>query len=420
MELRGPQIGCDLAIDSPGAVAHNELVVSGWAVSPDGVGNVLITVGDRAFNASYGLDTPALAAKLSGAPGAERAGYRLRLDTADWQPGSRPIAVAVYDESGKRAELKGEVTIRPYEPAAGTAESQRERIAAGKVAISLDTPRLLDRPAEIAGAVAIEGWAHAEGGVEAVIVTVDGALQHEALRPIARPDLLAEHGSEVALNAGFVSRLQGAECTPGRHSLTVVALGPDGAAAGVQGEFVARPSVAGDGELEIAWRDNLERPQQRDGKRDPADERTHWEDRALLAEADAAESRAAARLAHETQRSFVGAWRTVEARSRKLDTAEKELETRTAELEEARGYLRGAEELLEQARADREVASEELTARTAELEEARRYLRGAEELLEQRTAELAHVVDSASWRVTRPLRALKRWARLLARRPGNV
>ena len=49
----GPQLGCDLPIERPGTIVHNELSLTGWAASSQGISGVVVQIDDRAFNATY-------------------------------------------------------------------------------------------------------------------------------------------------------------------------------------------------------------------------------------------------------------------------------------------------------------------------------------------------------------------------------
>lgn len=412
-----PLLSCDLQVDRPGAYAHNELVLSGWAVSPDGATGVIVDIDDRTLNASYGLDTPALAARMPEIPGAEHAGYFLRIDTSDWEPGPRQVTIATFDRKENAARIVGEVTIRPFEPPGATLEENLDRIAAGKVAMALDAPQLQGGDFELEGSVKIHGWAHAKDGIEAVLVTLDGCHQHEALRPISRPDLLGDYDREVALDSGFTSLLLDDECGPGSHSLTVVALGHNGEAIGVTCEFLKRPESPG-AEARPTRREDLAKPR----RRDPERGQNALEERALLAEASAAESRAEARLVHEHQRSFGRAWRQLEAKAQGFDTVQGELEQRTAEVEQVKDELQRcaveadlARGELQRRAAQANQARGELSGVRRELEAVREGLNATREELAEQVALLDRLERSASWRITRPLRSVKR---LFGRRPA--
>lgn len=297
-----PLIECDLPLGRHGLVAHNELVLTGWAASPKGVSGVAVQVDGRVWNASYGLDTPGLADRLPDVPGADRAGYRLHVDSSAWTEGTHYVTVAAFDRQGGRSAVEGPVEIRPF--AIHPTPAPSDGAALADVTLVLDSPAIAAGPCRVEGPVEICGWAHAEQGIEAVVVTLDGTLQYEALRPIVRPDLLDRFGREIAAEAGFALRIDPADCLPGRHSLSVSALGRDGGAAGVEGELLCRPAPdAGDrsagspGSL-----DRMPDPTAPRLREEPAsDGERMWRDRALLAEADAALCRAESNLARTAQ-----------------------------------------------------------------------------------------------------------------------
>ncbi len=427
--MEGSVLECDLPIASPPLVVHNELVLSGRAASPGGTSGVIVELDGRTFNACYGLDSTALAEILPETPGADRAGYHIRIDTSTWAPGCRDVALSAYDAEGGRAVIEGQLDIRPFEEAGATAEANLAALARGGRAMWLDEPRFRDGRAEIDGELRISGWAHLEDGVEAVVVTLDGHIQYDAVRPIVRPDLLDVHGADIAAEAGFAVRLHAADCPPGRHSLSVVALGRDGhSAVGVEGELrcQASPSIddeqLADGYTHVEWIENDDsatprKRVQRTAKQDdravalPSSpegvRRLHatalmWEDRALLAEADAAVSRTEARLARAHQEGALGVLQATEAKLRAARLAHAELEAARRDLDATKQRLAGVER-------DREDAR-------VELARARAALQAREEELTRRSALLESQRSSLSWRMTRPLRSVKRgWLRSLAR-----
>lgn len=57
----GLRLAWDLSIERECAVVHNDLVLTGWAMSPAGISGVIVQIDDRLFHASYGLDTAWLA-----------------------------------------------------------------------------------------------------------------------------------------------------------------------------------------------------------------------------------------------------------------------------------------------------------------------------------------------------------------------
>lgn len=294
-------------------MAHNELSLSGWAASPKRVAGIAIQIGDRQWNASYGLDTPELENRLRGFPDATRAGYRLDIDTSDWTAGPHHVTVAAFDLEGGRSAIEGQVEVRPFDTSATASPSAP--VTRDGVTLSVDNPVVADGACEIEGPLEISGWAHADEGIEAVVVTLDGgALQYEALRPVVRPDLLEELGRETAANAGFALLIDPADCPPGRHRLSIAALSQDGRSSGVECDLVCRPTDVTSVPTDVEWTSDRVTPTIRDDETELSDS-AMWKSRALLAESDAALCRAEANLARTAQEAALRSLRDIEART---------------------------------------------------------------------------------------------------------
>jgi SAM-dependent methyltransferase len=235
------QLACDLPIERDGIFVHNELVLSGWALSAVGVSGVIVQIDDQFFHASYRLDTPWLAESMPDVEGADRAGYQLRIDTSAWSPGRREITITAHDQDGGRGDISGTVDIVPFGPPSYSTEDNRAAIEAGEIAMWLERPSPASPGPEAESPVEIAGWAYSKGGVETVLVTIDGRTRAEALQPVFRPDLVDDFGEEVARAAGFVLRLDGRECPPGWHHLSVVATAGDRPAVGIELDFHCLP-----------------------------------------------------------------------------------------------------------------------------------------------------------------------------------
>ncbi|MGH2674284.1 MAG: hypothetical protein ACRDKA_09275, partial [Actinomycetota bacterium] len=92
-------------LDSPesGAVlGRSPLIVSGWALDPDGPLVAVIVGIDRELWAGTrtGLRRPDVAAAHPGVPGAETAGWRAELDLGDWPRDTVEISVVVLRHDG--------------------------------------------------------------------------------------------------------------------------------------------------------------------------------------------------------------------------------------------------------------------------------------------------------------------------------
>lgn len=317
----GPRLGCDLPLGEPGAIVHNELLVSGWAVSPAGIESVSVEVDDRLWLAGYGLDTPWVVEAMPEMPGAGRAGFLIRLDSSAWAPGRRTVTVSATGADGRRAEIRGEVEFRPFEPLRFTTEENLAALAEGRPAMWLERPRLADVAPELVGSVELSGWAHARAGIDSVLVTIGNRIHGSALRPLPRPDLLADYGADVAAEAGFILELGSAELPPGVHRVGVVALAADGSAIGVENHLSCRAEAAagtsGAGGQDVDWAPDRRRPVRRPDQ--PPGPCREWEERALRAEAEAAASRTEANLAQMHQKGALKMLREAEDRLRDGD-----------------------------------------------------------------------------------------------------
>jgi hypothetical protein len=417
-----PLIECDLPLGQPGLVVHNELSLGGWAASPDGISGVAVDVEGRSWTAGYGLDTPAVAKQFPGVEGAEHAGYRLAIDTSRWEPGPRYIAVAAFDARGRRSAVEGAVEVRPFTVPAPDLPGDRAALERQEVTLTLDSPTVEAGAAKVEGRLAIRGWAYAKQGIEAVLVTLDGTLQQEALRPIARPDLLRDLGPDVAAGAGFSLMIDPVDCPPGSHRLEIAALDRGGHVAGIECELVCLPPAKRGPEVAMGEGGVQATPRLRaEDARSAAGERA-WEDRALLAEADAALARAEARLAEAGQERARRELHAAESDPRvatsrlrrELATARRDLTASrmeaTERAEREKAERRGRElQALREARHRVEAVQRELSAVRYELEATKAELSASHVELAQRAALLNSVERSLSWRATRPLRAMKRF-----------
>jgi hypothetical protein len=380
-----PLIECDLPLGEPGLVVNNRLLLSGWAASPRGVTGVIVNVDERAWTAAFGLDaaSPGSAAHIEGA---EHGGYRLEIDTSGWTPGPRYVAVAAYDADGRRSTVEGAIDVRPFLSGASKVAGEVGGLEGRDPTLSLESPHVDGGAAEGDTPLEVRGWAHAKDGIEAVLVTLDGVAQYEALRPISRPDLIGDIGRDAAGEAGFCLVLDPVDCPPGRHDLTVTVLGRDGELAGVECDLLSRPAPDRS-PVHVLPNDR----HAGNGSGAPDDEPA-WQERALLAEADAARSRAEARLA------IAGQKRARRELRRAVDEPAGRLASVGRELTGARADLVAARREIEEGAARQAAATEEvrtlregIEAAQAELQAERAELSAARNALAQRTAALEGV-----------------------------
>ena len=224
---------------SPGGTrfVHNELSVSGVALSPTGIADVTVTVGGSTYSATRGIASPELAQEHPSVPGADRAGFELTLDTAGWDRGSRPLTLVALDGDGERVVQESELEVEPY--AAPVPDAQ----ALEGLGISLQCGRPgLD--AEVSMPVRMAGRAYSRAGIERVVAFLDGRARFEALYGLYRPDVVRALGSDDAANSGFALTLDPLECPPGAHTVTLVAVQADGRSVGLQRSFRCRQVTA--------------------------------------------------------------------------------------------------------------------------------------------------------------------------------
>lgn len=101
------------SIDLPveGGFFGGIVMVTGWALDPDGVQRVEVWVdGTLVGTAIYGFSRPGVGADYPGLPDSAAAGWSFNLDTRDFSDGHHQLQVVVVDDLG-RATLIGE---RPF------------------------------------------------------------------------------------------------------------------------------------------------------------------------------------------------------------------------------------------------------------------------------------------------------------------
>jgi 2-polyprenyl-3-methyl-5-hydroxy-6-metoxy-1,4-benzoquinol methylase len=241
--LAGPSLALDQPLTERILFVHERLDLSGWAVSPSGIGEVAVEVAGRSYQASRGLPSPDLEALLPEIEGSRFGRFELRLPTRDLPRGRERVEVRATDAAGASVSLAGIVELQPFEPAA---TDDGERLAAfqdGRTEMWCDEPNL-DGSAEFLAPIRVAGWAHCSQGIESVFVDVDDRLRIEAAYGFRYPLWFVDGTSR---RVGFAATIDPREIGPGRHVLTVVALGRDGRSVGRQGEVVCLEPPDADG-----------------------------------------------------------------------------------------------------------------------------------------------------------------------------
>jgi SAM-dependent methyltransferase len=214
-----PQLGCDLPIDLGPILAHNELLIGGWAVAGAGrIAAVEIEVGGRTTLASYGHPSPFLAGAFQNA---EHARFEFRLDTGSLERGRHQLLVRARTSEGALAEMTGEIEVEPYRTVPWRAEDQRAAVRADEPAMWCETPNIFEE-GRVHLPATLRGWAHAGSGIASVAAFVDG-VRIEGVARLPRADLRDRIGPAVVAAGGFRVRLTAQDLSPGRYDLTVIA-----------------------------------------------------------------------------------------------------------------------------------------------------------------------------------------------------
>jgi SAM-dependent methyltransferase len=211
------------------ALGDNLLVISGWAAAERGIESVTVRIAGRELAAEIGLATPA-EADVPDWPGADRAGFELRIDTSGWQRGEHPLEISATAVGGKTRALSGTADVQPHDPPPLGDDGIAEALAGGRPALIGERPDFFG--AGTAGPeTEVSGWAWSAADIESVLVTVDRRVRIRALHALVRPDLRHLLGGELGA-AGFAVRLGPDEWTEGEHELSVIAVARDGQAVG--------------------------------------------------------------------------------------------------------------------------------------------------------------------------------------------
>lgn len=200
-------------------LAHNTLRIAGRATGPEPIESVRLQIAELRF------DLPVETASSR---------FELVLDTSEWQRGDYSYSLRALDRSGARSEASGLAEVQPYAaPPTGQA-TVIEAVNRGMPAMWCEEPAL--DGGVLAGAdPEIKGWAISPVGIRRVLITIDGHRRLVALHGLPRTDFRWCFGDALSEACGFVLRLHEEELPPGRHELVVVAVAEDGSAQGLCG-----------------------------------------------------------------------------------------------------------------------------------------------------------------------------------------
>ncbi len=228
-----PQLGCDLPLDLRPVMAHNELLIGGWAWSSnDDIVAVEVELAGRVTLASYGHPSPFLASAFDHS---DHCRFELRLDTSALSRGTHELRIRARAADGAVAELTGTVQAEPFLRAPWELSAQRAAVASGEPAMWCEVPNIFGG-ITVLPPLTIRGWAHAGSGIESVTAFIAG-IPFDGVVGLPRLELDAAVGGPVGLSGGFRIEVAGDRVPMGRHEVVVIARPFEGAPVGVAGSL---------------------------------------------------------------------------------------------------------------------------------------------------------------------------------------
>lgn len=249
-----PRIGVDVGREGL-VLAHNRLTISGWAAAPGGIASMAVRIGGREMMPSLGLP-PDRGGEEGREPPVDR--FELALDCSAWSRGIYEFEVIARGKHGSMARVRAAADVQPFVAPVYGDDEVAAALAAGRPLIWCEQPTFFAGP-EGEAPLEVSGWAVAGSGIDAVMVTIDGALRVPCPHGLRRPDAIQRLGPRVGAEGGFAVRLDPSECMPGWRHLTVVAVAGDGAAVGIEGMVECKPARR----IEDGGGENEDRPMPR-------------------------------------------------------------------------------------------------------------------------------------------------------------
>ncbi len=221
------------------------LAITGWAM--DGVSatlaaGVLITLGDRIIEATYGLPRP----DVAGARGNDallRSGFSARLAAAAGTAGATPLTAFAVSADGTAVGRVGATTVLEMRRADAEVTLSLPR-RAGFAAYHLDSVRAVDASGIDAtaaplllvrrgAAIEVRGWAFdmlAAQSVRGVYLVVDGRDFVRGTLGYARQDVAEANRNRALRDCGFAIRFDTSGLVAGSHRLALGFIAFDGEA----------------------------------------------------------------------------------------------------------------------------------------------------------------------------------------------
>ena len=202
-----------IVIDTPtnnqGIISGNSINIKGWAVNKLGIKDVQVIMdGNFLIGAQYYISRPDVDAAMPGYPSGVNSGFISSI-VAPSTPGNHTITISAIGNDGSTNSSNVNINVLP----------QADTV--------IDTPTN-DQEIISGNSINIKGWAVNKAGIKNVQVIMDGNFLVGAQYYISRPDVdAAMPGYPSGANSGFICSMS-APSTPGKHTITISAIGNDG------------------------------------------------------------------------------------------------------------------------------------------------------------------------------------------------
>ena len=197
---------------------NGDLLISGWAVCSAGIAAVSVRLdGVMVGNAELGLPRPDVGERYPSVLQACHSGFRLRLSTGLTASGDHQIDIRVHNGLDDIEDLGIVVTAIDHTTAGSGSPADRQEFR-----FALDHPVVIEGavPQPVNGRLAIEGWAVARTGVEAIDVFFDGQLLGQAYHGTARRDVEAALPDWTdAFHSGYIFHVPPRVLENGSHDM---------------------------------------------------------------------------------------------------------------------------------------------------------------------------------------------------------
>ncbi len=236
--LGEPVVRCLSPLDAEQPIAHNALLIRGYALGPNPIAEAFLEVDGSRIPLPYGSESPEARSAFPGIRAAEQAGFEWRLDTSAWSPGTHTISIGAIDDAGATAAWRGDIEAIPFEAPVTGLDQLAEGIRAGFTRMQLEAPA---PGAAIARGEYFEarGWAYCRAGIREVVITIDDRLRFAANHGLRRDDLDGAVPGVDLSRSGFTVRIDPRVLDSGEHVITAVAIGEDdGRPIGMRWTFV--------------------------------------------------------------------------------------------------------------------------------------------------------------------------------------